>query len=135
MPPFGIRLAAPLAETGDGTTFAPCEPIPGWKDNVIALSLDALAPDGRTRYSGASWISGNLPINRDLPRTTLARMTTLAGMPQTDTASIGPVASPETSLTDISLPFLLGVFLAVVAVVSLRRPRHRWRGVPVSLHH
>lgn len=76
----------PLADVGDGTKMAPCEPIPGWNGNVIALSLDALAPDGKTRYNAASWISGDLPINHDLPRTTLAEMTSIAAMPQTDSA-------------------------------------------------
>ena len=43
----------------EGKPLAPCEAIPGWKGNVIALSLDAVAPDGTTRYNAASWISGS----------------------------------------------------------------------------
>lgn len=93
----------PLLEVGDGTKIAPCEAIPGWKGNVIALSLDALASDGKTRYNAASWISGDLPINRDLPRTTLAEMVRLSGMPQTDVAAApAPVQSRGPSLVGLT---------------------------------
>lgn len=75
----------PLVEAG-GTLIGPCEAIPGWRGNVIVLALDALAPDGKTRYNAASWISG-VPLHRDdVPRTTLAEMEALAGMPRTDPA-------------------------------------------------
>lgn len=75
----------PLIEAG-GTLIGPCEPIPGWRGNVIVLALDALAPDGKTRYNAASWISGVPPYRHDVPRTTLAEMEALAGMPRTDPA-------------------------------------------------
>lgn len=83
--PFAMS-GGKLTLTDKGLPFPPCEPIPGWKGNVIAFSLDALAPDGKTRYNAASWISGRLPIGRDVPRTTVARMREIAALPPTDTA-------------------------------------------------
>jgi hypothetical protein len=110
----------PLLEVSDGTKIPPCEPIPGWEGNVIALSLGALAPDGMTRYNAASWISGDLPVNHDLPRTTLAEMVRLAGMPQTDVA-------PAPSAVDSGGPALLGALLmcafAILAVAALHADR------------
>lgn len=84
-PPARTDRGVILAD--DGTPFMPCAPIPGWKGNVIALALGALAPDGETRYNAASWISGRLPFNQDLPRTTLAEVTRLAALPDTATSS------------------------------------------------
>lgn len=75
----------PFAHDDQGRPWPPCEPIPGWKGNVIALALDALAPDGTTRYNAASWIAGRLPFNRDVHRTTLEAMRRLADLPNTDT--------------------------------------------------
>ena len=110
----------PLLELGDGTKIAPCEPIPGWEGNVIALSLDALAPDGMTRYNAASWISGDLPINRDLPRTTLPEMVRLSEMPPTDLAlSRAPVESRGPSLVGA----LLVCAFAILAVAALHGHR------------
>lgn len=83
--PFDEANGKPII-TDLGVPFAPCEPIPGWKGNVIALSLGALGTDGKTRYNAASWISGRLPIYEEVPRTTLLQMSHLAGLPQTDTA-------------------------------------------------
>ena len=117
--PFDRDGNGKLNLTDEGKPFAPCEPIPGWKGNVIALSLDALAPDGKTRYNAASWISGDLPINQDQPRTTLAEMARVSGMPQTDTSrSPGPVgdrgAPPAAALA-------LGAIAALLAVSALNR--------------
>jgi hypothetical protein len=104
----------------EGKMVGPCEPIPGWEGNVIALSLDALAPDGLTRYNAASWISGDLPINRDLPRTTLPEMVRLSGMPQTDVAAVrAPVESRGPSLVGA----LLVCAFAMLAVTALRGNR------------
>src|SRR5690349_19433451 len=47
--------------------YRPCSPIPGPKGDVIAFALDALAPDGETRYNAASWISGHHKW-KELPR-------------------------------------------------------------------
>ncbi|MDF2735075.1 MAG: hypothetical protein K0S97_1698 [Chloroflexota bacterium] len=119
----GVYPGWPLIETGDGMMVGPCEPIPGWKGNVIALSLDALAPDGVTRYSAASWISGKLPFNREVPRTTLAEMRALAGMPPTDTDSVPShvtSATKSTTPTHEAMPLLLVVFLSVFALVARR---------------
>jgi hypothetical protein len=112
----------PLADVGDGTKMAPCEPIPCWNGNVIALSLDALAPDGKTRYNAASWISGDLPINHDLPRTTLAEMTSIAAMPQTDSA---PSPTPTGSRNLSPVAALVAVAVAVLSVVGLDARRRR----------
>ena len=113
----------PLVEAGDGTKIAPCQPIPGWEGNVIARSLDALAPDGMTRYNAASWISGDLPINQDLPRTTLPEMVRLSGMPPTDVAPArAPVESRGPSLVGALLVFAFAI-LAIAALHGNRGAR------------
>ena len=107
----------PFAGVDDqGRPWPPCEPIPGWKGNVIALALEALAPDGKTRYNAASWIEGRLPFNREVPRTTLGEMRQLAGLPSTDTA---PSTVPRDQrfspapLIAIGLPFLVACCLVL----------------------
>jgi hypothetical protein len=110
----------PLAKTAYGTTYGPCEPIRALAGNVIALSLDALAPDGITRYNAESWLSGSLPYNFEEPRTTLAEMETLARLPQTDTGT-----SPDQLVGRPGSPALVGVAFGVsatlLALVALRR--------------
>ena len=114
----------PLTETSDGTLIAPCEPIPGSTGNVIAFALDALAPDGTTRYSAASWIAGDLTINRDVPRTTLAEMQRLAALPATDTTdAVATVAAMDRPTID-PVVVLLAVFLSALGV-GLFGPRRR----------
>jgi hypothetical protein len=111
---------------GDGTPFMPCEPIPGSKGNVMVLALGALAPDGRTRYNGASWIAGRLPVNQDLPRTTLAEIKRLAAMPDTATAAeIEQLAAQPPG--DRRPPLALGSALGLGAIVAWRRARHTRR--------
>jgi hypothetical protein len=83
----------PMARAANGALYPPCAPIPAWKGDVIEISLGALAPDDKTRYNGASWISGFIPQYRrdDLPRTTLEQMRALAAMPPTDTLGVTSV--------------------------------------------
>jgi len=120
--PF-IENEGALVLNDEGKPVPPCEPIPGWKGNVIAFSLDALAPDGETRYNAASWISGDLPISRDLPRTTLAEMIRLAGLPQTDMASLPGSAADGGSLPVAALIAIGAVALLAAAGVDLHRRR------------
>jgi hypothetical protein len=113
----------PRIEMEDGTRIGPCEPIRAVEGNVIALSLDALAPDGVTRYNAESWLSGSLPYNFDEPRTTLAEMEVLASMnaPETD-ADPMPGARPAASPSALAL--LLAGAASLLALGALRR---RWR--------
>lgn len=106
--------------TDQGKPFMPCQPIPGAKGNVIALALGALAPDGKTRYNAASWISGRLPINQDVPRTTLAEIKRLAAMPDTATTTdvLEPTAEPS---GDRLPPLVLGSAFGIGALVAWRR--------------
>ena len=114
----------PLTETSDGILIAPCQPIPGSTGNVIAFALDALAPDGTTRYSAASWIAGELTINHDVPRTTLADMQRLAALPATDTTdAVATVAAMDRPTID-PVVVLLAVFLSALGI-CLAGPRHR----------
>lgn len=117
--PF-IESAGVLVLNHKGEPVPPCEPIPGWKGNVIALSLAAVAPDGETRYNAASWISGNLPINRDLPRTTLPEMKRIAAMPPTDTA-LGYEPIPESDPLPGTAILLMGV--GVLAAIGMDKRR------------
>jgi hypothetical protein len=118
--------------TDDGKPFMPCEPIPGAKGNVIAFALGALAPDGKTRYNAASWISGRLPVNQDLPRTTLAEIKRLAAMPDTATAA-DPLQSTAQPPGD-RLPLLaLGSALGLGALVAWRRARRTRRRAQVRV--
>jgi hypothetical protein len=125
----------PPNRNGDGTTiltdegkpFMPCEPIPGAEGNVIALALGALAPDGKTRYNAASWISGRLPVNHDLPRTTLAEIKRLAAMP--DTATAAEIEQAAAQSPDDRLRLLaLGSALGFGALVAWRRARNKAPG-------
>lgn len=103
----------PMYEAGDGTIIVPCEAIPGSKGNVIAFSLGALGTDGKTRYNAASWISGTLPISRELPRTTLAQISTLAGLPETDAVLPAPDERPGAPPLAILLVLLVAVFAGI----------------------
>jgi hypothetical protein len=116
----------PFATAG-GKLDPPCEPIPGWKGNVIAFSLDALAPEG-TRYNAASWISGRLPIYRDVPRTTLARMRQIAGLPPTDTVSSTSGASAPTGSISVDLVAIAASSFGVTMLLLGRRPSRRLLG-------
>jgi hypothetical protein len=111
----------PLADYG-GTMAPPCEAIPGSKGNVMALSLDALAPDGKTRYNGASWILGSPHFSDDAPRTTLAEMLRLTGMPATDTVPSTSSAHPGNASAALAL---VAGLLALIAylVLGVRRVR------------
>lgn len=103
-----------------GRPFMPCAPIRAWKGDVIVLALNALAPDGRTRYNAASWISGGVPFETDLPRTTLGEIKRLAGIP--DTATLAqPDRGPDGPGVDLLSPLLLGAGLGFGAVVGWRR--------------
>jgi len=103
-----------------GKPFMPCAPIPAWKGNVIVLALDALAPDGKTRYNAASWISGEVPKYPGLPKTTLAEIERLAGAPDTATVAPPDGTSPAQDPTGFRL-LLLAAGLGTGAVVG-------WRG-------
>jgi hypothetical protein len=121
--PFARDGNGKVILTDEGKPFAPCEPIP-WKGDVIALSLDAVAPNGKTRYNAASWISGDLPINRDLPRTTLAEMRRLAEMPQTDTSPMQVPVGRGTTIPVAACIVLAAFVLAGIAGLrGRRRPR------------
>jgi hypothetical protein len=109
-----------LVRTPSGKPFMPCEAIPGWEGNVMVLALEALAPDGRTRYNAASWISGRMPINRHRPKTTLAEITRLAALPATDAIAAG---MPAPRRADQTGPLLLWSGLGIGAALSWRRRR------------
>ncbi|HYO42702.1 MAG TPA: hypothetical protein VES19_05830 [Candidatus Limnocylindrales bacterium] len=129
----------PPARDGDGTVLLndegrpimPCEAIPGSEGNVIALALGALAPDGKTRYNAASWISGDLPTS-DLPRTTLAEITRLAAMPDTATGEERDVAIVR-SPWDRLPPLVVGSALALGAIAGWRRAMRTRRGLRVTV--
>ncbi len=116
----------PLAETADGTRYGPCEPIRAIEGDVIALSLDALAPDGITRYNAESWLSGGLPYNFEEPRTTLAEMEALARTtaPRTD---VEPV-NVDGGGRPLVRPALAVVIACAVSLVALGALRRRWDG-------
>lgn len=115
----GLYPGWPLAVGVGGKGFAPCEPIPGWMGNVMALSLDAMAPDGKTRYHAASWIKGDLPINRELSRTTLAEMQELASLPMTDTV---PASLHHARRSPDWSPILWTVLGSAFVITAARRP-------------
>lgn len=111
----------PTYEAGDGTIIVPCAPIPGWEGNVIAFSLGALGTDGTTRYDAASWISGRLPVDQDVPRTTLAQMSRLAGLPQTDSAAPLTPAQRADERSGSALLVLVGAFIVGLGLGARRR--------------
>jgi hypothetical protein len=107
----------------EGKPIMPCEAIPGAEGNVIVLALGALAPDGRTRYNGASWISDDRP-RADLPRTTLAEITRLATMPDTATPSMpaGAARTQQWGQFPVALASGLAGVLAVLLLCLRLRP-------------
>ncbi len=118
----------PLALREDGTTVSPCQALPGWKGNVIALAVDAFAPDGKARYNAASWFAG-APLHRDdVPRTTLAEMRSSTELPTTDAGLTEPAALPPSSDSGPPVIALAGLAAAAVAVLSIRRGTYRPRG-------
>jgi hypothetical protein len=110
--------------------YPPCSPIPGRTGNVIAFSLDALAPDGKTRYNGASWISGR-PFGWDVPRTTLAEMQRLAALPPTDT-EVPTAAQRRPGMAPIAL-LTIGVVTFMSLIVSLPHRRREGEGTRAGL--
>jgi hypothetical protein len=115
----------PFARAEGGRLWPPCAPIPGWTGDVIAFSLDALAPDGKTRYNAASWISGYIPDYRrdDLSRTTLAEIQALAALPPTDTVSDTPALSTPGAPPAVVIGAL--TFVASMTLLRRRRLPHR----------
>lgn len=103
-----------------GHPFMPCAPIPAWKGDVIVLALGALAPDGKTRYNAASWLSGDVPNYPDLPRSTLAEIKRLAAAPDTATLAASGQPSPGPGPGEIPL-LLLASGLGIGAAVVWRR--------------
>jgi hypothetical protein len=102
-----------------GRPFMPCAPIPAWKGDVIVLALGALAPDGKTRYNAASWLSGDVPNYPQLPRTTLAEIKRLAAVP--DTATLAASAEPSPRPGPAGVPLLLLAGLGAGAAIGWRR--------------
>lgn len=82
--------------------------------DVIALGLDALAPDRRTRIQAAAWIRGRPTFGSE--SAALSDIEAVAAMPPTSTA-------PETSAPAWSpLPGAVVVMIAVVAsLMAVRR--------------
>jgi hypothetical protein len=117
----------PVVKSG-GKLVPPCEPIPGWEGNVIAFSLNALASDGKTRYNAASWISGRLPIYRDVPRTTLARIREIAALPPTDTALFTSGAATTAGSLSGALVAVAASSFAVATILLGRRSSRRLLG-------
>lgn len=113
----------PIEVGADGTRLEPCTPIPGWTGNVIVLALDALAPDGHTRYNAASWISGEIPSGHEdrVSWTTLVEIEALARLPQTET-----VAPPSAAVAGgLVGGVMVGSFVLGFVLVALRRRPRR----------
>jgi hypothetical protein len=117
----------PLDRTTEGATIAPCQPIYASTGDVIALALQAIAPDGRTRYNAVSWISGSAVLRQrgEFEVTTIAALETAADLPATDTIGVGGEVKDNGSL-----PSLVAVTAGMIAAVmfigwGLRRPARR----------
>lgn len=118
--PPGFNADGTVVLDDQGRPSMPCAPIRAWRGNVIALALGALAPDGRTRYNAASWISGDVPFETGLPRTTLAEIRRLAGVP--DTAALArPDGARGGHGVDPLPPILLAAGLGIGAAIGWRR--------------
>ena len=118
----------PFTRSADGKLYPPCAPIPAWKGDVIALSLDALAPDGKTRYNAASYIRGYIPppFRENLDRTTLDEMRAIAAMPATDTEITSVPPTAPSAVTSV-LPFVTTMAFAIAAILFGDRARTRIR--------
>jgi len=107
-----------------GKRYPPCSPIPGRKGDFMVFALDALAPDGETRYNAASWIRGRNVYDWDGPKTTLAEMRRLAALPQTDT--LGVTSDPSSSRSQLRSATLALVFSSTfIAAMSWIGRSHR----------
>ena len=111
----------------DGQTIASCTEIAASTGDVIAMAFRALAPDGKTRYTAISWISGKPAFNYDYERTTLVKLQALADLPQTDTApeSIGVVRSAPSGAIDPSVVVLIDLCAGFATVLWLKGRQRR----------
>jgi hypothetical protein len=112
----------------NGQTIASCNMIAASSGEVIAMAFGALAPDGKTRYTAISWISGGPENGDEFETTTLAKLQALADLPQTDTApeSIGVVRTVPSGAIDPPVVVLIGLCAGIATVLWLKR-RQRMR--------
>jgi hypothetical protein len=108
----------------DGQTIASCNMIAASTGDVIALAFGAFAPDGKTRYTAISWISGGPENGDEFETTTLAKLQALADLPQTDTVGESVIGTPTaiTSRVDLLVMLLVGL---VAGSVAIARPKRR----------
>jgi hypothetical protein len=108
----------------DGQTIASCNMIAASTGDVIAMAFRAFAPDGKTRYTAISWISGGPENGDEFETTTLAKLQALADLPQTDTAPESVIGAPTaiTSRVDLLVMLLVGL---VAGSVAIARPKRR----------
>jgi hypothetical protein len=113
----------------DGQTIASCNVIAASAGDVIAMAFRALAPDGKTRYTAISWISGGPENGEGVETTTLAKLQALADLPQTDTApeSISVTKEAPTPSAERLAMLVLGVGAALLIMGWLRSRQRYWR--------
>jgi hypothetical protein len=106
----------------DGQTIASCNMIAASTGDVIALAFGAFAPDGKTRYTAISWISGGPENGEEFETITLANLQALADLPQTDTAaeSIGVMKDVATRAVDPWVVVLIGLGAGYATVLRLK---------------
>ena len=118
----------PQDTTADGQTIASCTEIAASRGDVIAMAFRALAPDGKTRYTAISWISGTPAFNYDFETTTLAKLRALADLPQTYTAAESVSVTkhaPTGGVDQIVVAAMIGVGAALVTSLLLRSRQRR----------
>lgn len=116
----------------DGQTIASCNMIAASTGDVIAMAFRALAPNGKTRYTAISWISGGPENGDEFETTTLAKLQSLADLPQTDSAavSIGVLRSAPSGTIDPSVVLMIGLCAGFATVLWLKgRQRMRIRSL------
>jgi hypothetical protein len=94
--------------------------------DVIALGLDSLAPDRRTRINTAAWLVGDpdrhYRSGGNAESATLAQIEAIAAMPATSTATNQRTEPPVIAVS----------LIAAAVTVSLIALRHRLRGPQAS---
>jgi hypothetical protein len=108
-------------ETFNGHVIESCTLLRAHPGDVIGIAYDALAPDGHTRYNAAGWLKGSV---EGFQQTTLARIESLAALPETDAVVPGP--DHQKPSEPPAIPILLGTLTAVLSLRRLPVARRPW---------
>ena len=116
----GLLAGWPIDHYANGSTSTNCTELMAGTGEVIAIAYDALAPDGKTRYNAAAWLSPKAAWMESVQHATLAELrAAAAGLPATDVPASAGTPGP------VMEPWKVGVLVgsALVGVLMVDRRR------------